>query len=141
MLVDIIYDDVEVVNYYIDTFYSRLKFFIKRGIFMVKEEILKCPECNNQLKYYDSVWRIIRSKNGNSSWIKVKRYRCVCCGKIHRKIPRFIFPYKQYESEIILGVIEGLITPETLGYEDYPCEATMLRWITRKEQLLLWKNS
>jgi hypothetical protein len=37
----------------------------------------------------------------------------------------------RYESEIIIGVLEGLITCETLGYEDYPCEATMRRWRAR----------
>ena len=26
------------------------------------------------------------------------------------------------------GVLEGLITCETLGFEDYPCEMTMIRW-------------
>lgn len=51
--------------------------------------------------------------------------------------PRFIYPYKQYESEIITGVIEGLITCETFGYEDYPCEMTMIRWKAHKSQLLL----
>lgn len=108
---------------------------------MVSETVLKCPECGEKLKYYDRVARVIRSKNRSSTWIKIKRYRCIQCNKIHRVIPKFIFPYKQYESEIILGVLEGLITTDTLGYEDYPCAITMLRWITRKEQLLLWKNS
>lgn len=107
---------------------------------MVREDNLRCPGCGNQLKYYDSVLRIVRSKNKSAKWIKVKRYRCVKCNKIHRVIPHFIFPYKQYEAEIIIGVLEELITPDTLGYEDYPCWETMFRWITRKEQLLLWKN-
>ena len=35
-----------------------------------------------------------------------------------------------------MGVIEGLITPETLGYEDYPCEMTMHRWMNEKNRLL-----
>ena len=48
---------------------------------------------------------------------------------VGRFIENFIFPYKQYESEIIRGVLEGLITCETLGFEDYPCEMTMLRWL------------
>ena len=25
--------------------------------------------------------------------------------------------------------MNGYITPETFGYEDYPCEETMKRWI------------
>ena len=55
---------------------------------------------------------------------------------LHRELPSSIIPYKEYESEIIIGVIEGLITPETLGYEDYPCEMTMNRWINEKNRLL-----
>lgn len=51
------------------------------------------------------------------------------CGALHREIPKTIFPYKQYEAEVIIGVMEGLITCETLGFEDYPCEQTMARWI------------
>lgn len=39
------------------------------------------------------------------------------------------FPYKQYEAELISGVLEGLITVETLDFEDYPCESTMKRWL------------
>ena len=31
-------------------------------------------------------------------------------------------------TNIIIGVIEGLITCETFGFEDYPCEMTMIRW-------------
>ena len=35
------------------------------------------------------------------------------------------------------GVIEGYITPETLGYEDYPYEATMNRWSCAHNEHLL----
>lgn len=50
-----------------------------------------------------------------------------------------MLPYKQYEAEVIIGVLEGLITCETLGFEDYPCEMTMSRWIAQEQQLLLWR--
>lgn len=56
------------------------------------------------------------------------RLRCCNCHAVHRELPDFIFPYKQYEADIIIGVLEGLITCETLGFEDYPCEMTMIRW-------------
>jgi hypothetical protein len=56
---------------------------------------------------------------------------------MHRELPDYILPYKQYEIEVIMGVLEGLITCETLGYEDYPCEMTMFRWLSQKAQLLL----
>ena len=51
-------------------------------------------------------------------------------------LPDYILPYKQYDAEIIKGVLEGLITTDTLGYEDYPCDKTMERWIDRRDQLV-----
>lgn len=87
-----------------------------------------CPKCGGQLKYYDSVKRLVRTKYGRKKKVIVPRFRCTQCHSIHRKLPDFIFPYKQYEADIIIGVIEGLITCETIGFEDYPCEMTMIRW-------------
>lgn len=100
------------------------------------ERKLVCSVCGAVLKYYDKVSRVVRTKNRKTKWIQVKRFRCPACGGIHRNLPDYIFPYKQYESEVIIGVIEGLITSETLGFEDYPCEMTMLRWKSQKMQLL-----
>lgn len=70
------------------------------------------------------------------TWVKVRRLRCMNCGYLCRELPDYIFPYKQYEAEIIRGVLEGFITPETVGYEDYPCEITMFRWKAQKSQLM-----
>lgn len=104
---------------------------------MVYKNQYNCPICAGELVYYDKVNRIIRTKYGKNQWVKIRRLRCMKCGKLHREIPKFIFPYKQYEAEIIKGVLEGLITPYTLGFEDYPCEMTMERWKTQKTQTLL----
>ena len=87
-----------------------------------------CPNCGGNLKYYDSVLRIVRTKGRISTQITIRRLRCLKCSRIHRELPEGIFPYKQYEAEIIQGVLEGFITSETIGYEDYPCEMTMIRW-------------
>lgn len=106
---------------------------------MVSKNVLVCPKCGGILKGYDSVRRIVRTKGRATAWVRIRRLRCEKCGAFHRELPRFIFPYKQYEAELILGVLEGLITCETLGYEDYPCEMTMERWKAQKEQLLLWR--
>ena len=95
---------------------------------MVKMNETECPSCGGYLAYYDTVRRKVLGKYRKLSVIKIKRYRCICCGKIHREIPNVIFPYKQYESEIINGVLDGYITSDTLGYEDYPCEKTMNEW-------------
>lgn len=96
-----------------------------------------CHICGNALKYYDSVFRIVRSKARKTRHIRVPRFFCPHCGEIHRKLPDDILPYKQYEAEIIRGVIEGLITCETYGFEDYPCEMTMIRWRASQELQLL----
>lgn len=90
-----------------------------------------CPKCGGDLKYYDSVKRIVRTKKRVTKWIIIQRLRCRICSSVHRELPDYILPYKQYETAIIFGVLEGLITCETLGYEDYPCEKTMIRWKTQ----------
>lgn len=95
---------------------------------MVYKNQLVCPKCGGELIFYDNVSRIVRTKYRKSKWVRIRRLRCSKCSKIHRELPKFIYPYKQYESEIIIGVIEGLITADTLGFEDYPCEMTMMRW-------------
>ncbi|MEG1523888.1 MAG: DUF6431 domain-containing protein [Clostridia bacterium] len=94
-------------------------------------DISVCPNCGGSLKYYDKVQRIIRTENRGSNRVVLRRLRCSKCGSIHRELPKSIFPYKQYEAEIILGVLSGSITAGTLGYEDYPCEMTMIRWRTQ----------
>lgn len=104
---------------------------------MVSIDETQCPNCRGKMKYYDSVKRIVRTKGRKTSWISIRRLKCLKCGEIHRELPNDIFPYKQYEAELIKGVLEGFITPETLGYEDYPCEMTMVRWKARETQLLL----
>ena len=128
-LLVIIYYSVGIVNSYTSA---------NIGLNMSSHKKLKCKKCGTELKRYDQVSRIIRTKYRKTTWIKVERFQCPCCGQIHRKLPDDIFPYKQYDAEIIKGVLEGIITCETYGYEDYPCEATMKRWrSTQKLQLLL----
>ncbi len=97
-------------------------------ITMITTDERICPKCGGQLKYYDSVKRIVRTKNRTTKRIILRRMRCTKCGKLHREIPKFIIPYKEYEYEVIMGVLEGYVTSDTLGYEDYPCEMTMIRW-------------
>lgn len=99
-----------------------------------------CPSCGGQLKHYDTVGRVVRTKGGRMERIKIRRFRCAQCGAFHRQIPNGLLPFKQYEAEVVYGVLEGLITPDTIGFEDYPCEMTMLRWLSQKAQLLLWRN-
>lgn len=95
---------------------------------MITTNTLNCPKCGGQLKFFDNVKRIVRTKARATEWIDLRRFRCTACGSLHRELPETLFPYKQYEAEVIIGVVEGLITCETLGFEDYPCEMTMSRW-------------
>ncbi len=104
---------------------------------MIISNVLICPNCGASLKFYDNVTRIVRTRKRISRYIKLRRFRCCKCGRVHRELPEDILPYKQYEAEIIRGVLEGFITPETIGYEDYPCEMTMIRWKAQESQLLL----
>ena len=88
-----------------------------------------CPRCGGELKHYDKVERIVRTKGRETNRVKIRRLRCISYGMTHRELPRSLIPFKQYSADVISGVVEGHITSDTLGYEDYPCEVTMLRWI------------
>lgn len=99
-----------------------------------------CIRCGAVTKYYDKVTRLIRSSNRTVENIEVKRYRCVKCGSVIRDCPDELVPNKQYDKGIIQGVIEGLITPDTYGYEDYPCESTMIRWIKEYHRSYFYKK-
>ena len=106
---------------------------------MVMQDQTTCPKCGGELKYYDSVPRIVRTKGRRKFQVSVRRFRCAHCGAVHREMTELLFPRKHYEAEVIIGVLDGLITCETVGFEDYPCEATMVRWLSQKAQLLLWR--
>lgn len=95
---------------------------------MIYDNRLTCLHCGGSMKYYDKAKRIVKGKYGKTREIYVYRYRCLQCGEIHRVIPDTLIPFKHYEREIIQGVLDGTITPETLGFEDYPSEMTMRRW-------------
>lgn len=107
---------------------------------MVSNDVSTCPKCGGQLKYYDRVERIVRTK-GRKTWkIPLRRLRCDRCGAVHRELPELIFPYKQYEAEVIIGVLEGFITCETMGFEDYPCEMTMFRWTATMQKFIFLRQ-
>ena len=72
--------------------------------------------------------RIVRGKNHSKKHVAIGRYKCPKCKTIHRELSECVYPFKHYEADIIDGVVEGLIGPDTLGYEDFPCEETMKRW-------------
>ena len=101
----------------------------------------RCPRCkSSQLYLYDKVKRLVKGVGGKPQWIDIWRYRCKKCNSIHRNLPSIIIPFKHYNTDIIEGVQNGYITSDTLGFEDYPCEQTMRRWVvwnTQKKQVSL----
>ena len=89
---------------------------------------MNCPYCNESMRQYDKVDRIVIRKYGIKEKKKIVRYRCDYCAVTLRELPDWLLPFKHYDKNIIIGVVEGLITPATLGFEDFPCEITMKRW-------------
>lgn len=95
---------------------------------MIREGESTCPRCGGELHYYDKTPRVVLEGNRKKKVIEVCRYRCEECGSLHRELPDYVYPFRQYDLGVIEGVLEGFISPETYGYEDYPCELTMKRW-------------
>lgn len=102
---------------------------------MVRENENQCPICGGVLRPYGFAKRFIRAKYGIRKQLYIKRYRCSFCNSTHNELPACVIPYIRYESDIVFGVLEGFITSNTLGFEDYPSEQTMHRW-THNLQLL-----
>lgn len=102
---------------------------------MIYEGELHCPNCSGELRLYDHVMRIVKTKKGVKNYIYIRRMKCQKCGKIHRELPQHVLPYIQYDKDIVMGVLSGQITSDDLDYEDYPCEMTMVRWILRDRDL------
>lgn len=88
-----------------------------------------CPICGGNLRYRDSRRRIRRKEGGSRDFIMIRRLRCSLCNKLHTELPDFLVPFKHYESDVISGVIDGIVRPEDLDSEDYPCLETMRRWL------------
>lgn len=98
-----------------------------------------CPFCGGKLVYYDTVKRKLYGKGGSRSVVYIQRRRCKSCRKVHRVLSDNVLPYFRYEADIVLGVAAGYISSATIGFEDYPCDRTMLRWRSQDRQSLLWK--
>ncbi len=104
---------------------------------MVYCGMIECPNCNGELRYYDSVKRIVRTKYGKSRWITIYRLACKECGIIHRELPEYLLPYKHYELDIIMGFSKGILSSENLAFEDYPCQLTIDKWMTMRNLQLI----
>ena len=67
----------------------------------------------------------------------VRRYRCRSCQHYQTELPDCVVPYKHYETEVICGVLDDIVTSDDIDSEQYPSELTMQRWrdwATQKEK-------
>jgi len=105
----------------------------KDGVLVVVEEDPPpCPCCGGDLKYRDSRSRI-RKKEGEAEdqHLLIPRYRCQNpnCKRYHNGLPDCLAPHKHYEAEVISGVCDRVVTEDDEDSEQFPCAATMRRWI------------
>lgn len=87
-----------------------------------------CPACGGELRYYDTIRRMIKKEGGLKAWVLLPRAVCQKCGRIHRELPEDILPYKHYTKTIIDGFLTGDFSTLDLEFEDYPSEGTVANW-------------
>ena len=105
---------------------------MRKNIFLIESsENSICPICGHPLKHRDHVKRIMKGKDGEVKWLCIRRLICTneSCHRLHRELPDALAPHKHFELDIITGVLDGLITPDTKGFEDHPSEETMHQWL------------
>lgn len=94
-------------------------------------ETCLCPECQKGiLKYRCRTPRHIRKEDsGAKEWYLIPVAKCdnQSCGRRCRLLPDFMVPFKHYEQEAILDVLDEVITEE--DSVDCPSAQTMRRWI------------
>lgn len=88
-----------------------------------------CPLCGSELKYRDSRIRICRQEGGQSEYLLIRRLRCSECHSYHNELPDVVVPHKHYASEVVCGVIDGIVSEYDTDSEDFPCASTMQRWL------------
>ncbi len=93
------------------------------------EAVPPCPICEGSLTYRDSVPRIRRKEGGTVEHLIIRRLRCTGCGTLHRELPDCLVPFKHYETQVIAGVLDGIVTPDDVDSEDYPCLETIRCWL------------
>ena len=102
---------------------------MRNKIFLIESNAISyCPICGEPLIYRDSCERGMLLEGHERRRYQIRRLKCPKCGKLHRELPDFLAPFKQYSTEIIAGVLDGIVTSEDDDSVDYPCEETMSRW-------------
>ena len=102
---------------------------MRNKIFLVTSNAISyCPVCGEPLVYRDSCERGMLLEGHERRTYLIRRLKCHKCRKLHRELPDFLAPFKQYAVEIISGVLDGIVTSEDEDSVEYPCEKTMFRW-------------
>jgi len=99
----------------------------------IEEKNSFCPCCKGRLRPRDHRKRIWKREGGEVHFIHIRRLQCVQCKRIHNELPDFLVPYKHYETSVIEGVLDDVITGDDPDSEDEngaqrPSESTMKRW-------------
>lgn len=83
---------------------------------------------DGQLIFRDYCRRILRQEGGDSEWIMIPRHRCnnPGCRKLHRILPDILVPYKHYQEEVIVDLLDKRIDPACS--DDRPSEQTVRHW-------------
>ena len=87
-----------------------------------------CPHCQRKMKVEKWRDRILKEEDGTKHWTKIRQMFCPDCHRYHNENPPWLCAYKHYEVEVIEGVVDGILTDETLDNMDHPCEQTRKRW-------------
>lgn len=110
--------------------YIRVYSILQRGFkyfFVESRDVSYCPHCGSDLHYRDTCLRIWLKEGHERRTIAIRRLKCQKCGTLHRELPDLLTPYKHYETELISGVLDGVVGPEDV-LSDLPCETTMHNW-------------
>ena len=59
--------------------------------------------------------------------IGIRRLKCRNCGAYHRELPDFLAPYKHYETEVISGVLDEVVSADDME-DNCPCDSTVASW-------------
>ncbi|WP_369293235.1 DUF6431 domain-containing protein [Clostridium boliviensis] len=93
---------------------------MRKSIFFVESsETSICPICGHPLVLRDHVKRIVKGKGDEIRWLLIRRLSCTNdkCNAIHRELPDLLALFKHFETDIIAGVLDCLIPPDTQGYQ------------------------
>lgn len=89
-----------------------------------------CPVCKKGcLKFRDYCRRILRSAaTEEPEWLDIPRCQCSnsVCAKVHRMLPDFMVPYKQYKDSVIEAAVDD--RPQPSEADNPPSRKLMMSW-------------